>query len=157
MNISDADVAGHVGSKSELSVGNNAMSAPSGNGNNSKAVRPNIWINLFSNLAYCTILFLTFILLPYRIALVHITTGELIRLIARSRVKTTQFSLIRVNNNRTYRTKEAIDKMLQVVWQWHLKGAYLPKCNNTTFHKDIVTWVIVERTIIEMRIFFVLY
>jgi hypothetical protein len=42
INISDADVAGHVGSKSELSVGNNAMSAPSGNGNNSKAVRPNI-------------------------------------------------------------------------------------------------------------------
>ena len=41
MNISDADVAGHVGSKSELSVGNNAMSAPSGNGN-TKAVRPNI-------------------------------------------------------------------------------------------------------------------
>ena len=38
MNISDADVAGHVGSKSELSVGNNQMSAPGTNGNNSKMV-----------------------------------------------------------------------------------------------------------------------
>ena len=43
MNISDADVAGHVGSKSELSVGNNAMSAPgSGNGTNSKVVSSNL-------------------------------------------------------------------------------------------------------------------
>ena len=40
MNISDADVAGHVGSKSELSVGNSAMSAPAGT--NSKAVSQNI-------------------------------------------------------------------------------------------------------------------
>jgi len=153
MNISDADVAGHVGSKSELSVGNNAMSAPSGNAN-SKAVRPNIWIHFDPRISYLLFHFLIFLFIFYRIVLVPTITEELIHRTARSKAKIIQCSRTKANSNRMYRTKEVIDKMPQAVWRWHRREAYPPKCNNTMFPRATAMWVIAELTIIEMRIFF---